>query len=344
MRKEKKKSQSSRSPLKETLRDSTRIAAQDLFDRQNKLCYNGASNSFTKVRIVQLKSFKREVIMNNEEEHENTGGNEVKKSSKGNSKMIIVAGVALVVGLALGGLFFNFAPGIAGLGGNGEEEVAINGEGEVENGFEEAKPQLEEQLAQEKEQELMMAHLDDLKAESDIEKSLEVIGEGDEDAAIATVNDEEIKKKELMEVEQEQIQQMEMQGMDPEDEEVSAMLEQQREQTLEELITQVVLEQKVEEEGITVSDEDIEEEYQQVAQQFGGEEQLEQQIEAQGLSSEDLKEEIADHLPTQKYLENYIDENIEPEELEFTEEELEEEYERQQEQIEQQEQMEIEMQ
>lgn len=289
--------------------------------------------------------------MSSEEENENMeanmSGNDEKEASPkergSNKKVFIVAAAALVVGLAVGGVFFNFAPDVTGLAENGEEEAAVVNGGEEEgiNGFEEAKPQLEEQLAQQKEQELMIEHLEELKAESEIEKSLEVIGEGNEDAAVATVNGQEIKKSELKEMEEEQLAQMEAQGMDPDSEEMSAMLEQQRDEIMDNLITEVVLEQRVEEEGITVSDATIAEEYQQIAQQFGGEEQLEQQLEAEGLTREELEDQIAEQLPLQEYLQSYVDDNLDPADLEFSEEELREMYEMQQQQ-QQQMQMQIE--
>ncbi len=270
----------------------------------------------------------------NGEEHGNISKNDGKKPF--NYKIIIIAAIALMAGVLVGGFFINLAPGMAGLAGESEEdEVTINDEIEAEeevNGFEEARPHLEEQLKQQKEQELLIEHLEDLKAASEIEKSLEVIGQGDENATIATVNGEEIKKDELIEIEEQQIQQLEMQGMDPESEEISAMLEQQREDILENLISTVVLKQKVEEEDIAVSDAEIEEQYQQIAQQFGGEEMLEQQMETEGLTRDELEEQIAEQLPIQIYLESYVDEQLSPEDLEFSEKELREMYELQQQQ------------
>ncbi len=215
------------------------------------------------------------------------------------------------------------------------EEAPDEGEVEKENGFEEAKPQLEEHLKQEKEQELIMEHLEDLEAESDVEKYPEVIDEGEDGTVVAEVNGEQIFIEQYQQEEEQQMQMMMQQGMDPESAEMSEMLEELRPQILDNLVNSLLIEKKVEEEGMTVSEDEVDEEYQMFAEQSGGEEMLEQQLEEAGYTAEELREDISQQLKIQTYMEGYIEENLDTEDLEFSEEELRELYEETQQQQEQ---------
>lgn len=262
------------------------------------------------------------------------------KMEKPSKKLYIIMAAVLVAGVAIGSAFGGLVD-VAGWFGNGEPEE-VGQVGEMDD-FEEVKPQLEQEMRQEKEQEVIMQHLDELREASDIETNLDVIGEGDESAAVATVNNEEITKEEFLEVEEQEKQQLMMMGMDPESEEAEQMMGEMRPQILENLIANTVLMQRVEEEGIEVSEEDVEDQYQQYVEQVGGEEMLEQQMEQAGMTKEDFKQEIAEHLPVQIYVESYLEENLDEEELEFTEEELRERYEEQQQQMEQQQEQPIEI-
>lgn len=262
------------------------------------------------------------------------------KMEKPSKKLYIIMAAVLVVGVAIGSAFGGLVD-VAGWFGNGEPEE-VGQVGEMDD-FEEVKPQLEQEMRQEKEQEVIMQHLDELREASDIETNLDVIGEGDESAAVATVNNEEITKEEFLEVEEQEKQQLMMMGMDPESEEAEQMMGEMRPQILENLIANTVLMQRVEEEGIEVSEEDVEDQYQQYVEQVGGEEMLEQQMEQAGMTKEDFRQEIAENLPVQIYVESYLEENLDEEELEFTEEELRERYEEQQQQMEQQQEQPIEI-
>ncbi|MFO7952462.1 MAG: SurA N-terminal domain-containing protein [Bacillota bacterium] len=251
-------------------------------------------------------------------------------------KIIIIIAAALVVGFALGSVFGGFID-ITGNGESAEEEPAdLISEPEGENGFEEAKPQLEQQLIQQKEQEMIMEHLDELREEATVETNLDIIDEGDESAVIATVNGEEILKEELLAMEEQEKEQMAMMGMDPEDAETEQMMEEMRPEILENLVLMTLLEQQAEKEGITAEEKDVEEYYQQFVQQAGGEEAMEQQLAQADITEDELKEDIADQLPTELYLEKYIDEHFDEEDLDITEEELRELYEAQKQQMEQQ--------
>ncbi len=238
----------------------------------------------------------------------------------------IVVAIVLLVGFGFGTIFGTTA-NIGGWFGNGEEQ----------NGFEQAKPQLEQMLIQQKEHELIMDHLDGLRQESDIEKNLEAYHPDEQDAVVATVNGEEIKNKDLFEAENFERQQLLMMGMDPQSQEAEQMMEQMRPQILDNLIYNTILLQKVEQEGITVSEQEIEQEYQMFAQQFGGEEMLEQMLADEGMTRKDLENEIEDQLAMQAYLDKYLEENLDEEDLVFSEQELRELYQLQLQQIQQQE-------
>lgn len=150
----------------------------------------------------------------------------------------------------------------------------------------------------------------------------ELFQEEESGEVVATVNGEEIAREELDAMLEQQKQQYQMQGMDMESEEMSDMLVQLERQILDSLIGNHLMAQAAEEKGISISDEELEEEYQELAAQFGGEEELKQQLEAAGITKEEIKEDIARNLPAQKYLELYMEENLAEEELEFSEEEL----------------------
>lgn len=139
---------------------------------------------------------------------------------------------------------------------------------------------------------------------------------------VATVNGEEITREELEVMLEQQKQQYQMQGMDLDSEEMSDMREQLERQILDSLIANLLMAQAAEEKGISVSEEELEQEYQDLAAQFGGEEELNQQLEAAGITREEIKEDIARTLPAQKYMESYKEENISEEDLEVSEEEL----------------------
>ena len=266
----------------------------------------------------------------------NEEGNE---KIKKNSKMFYVIMLAvLVVGFTFGSIFASTVD-IAGWFGNDEPEDITGTEGEMS--FEEARPQLEDQLRQEKEQEIFMGHLEDLRESSDVETNLDVMDEGDESEIVATANGEEITKEEMLQMKEQEKQQLAMMGMDPESEEANQMMIDMRPQILDNLIANVLLQEKVEEEGFSAREEEVEEQYQQYAEQFGGEEMLKQQLEQEGMMKEDFKEEISEQLAIQTYAESYIENNLDEDDLDFSEEELKEMYEAQMQQMEQQ-QMEME--
>jgi len=257
-----------------------------------------------------------------------------------NKKIVMIVIAVLVVGFAFSAIF----GGGAGLTDWAEEQEPADTAGAPidENGFEEAKPQLEQHLRQQKEQEIFMAHVDELREQGDVQTNLDVADEGDESAVVATVNGEEILKEELLVMEEQQIGQLAMQGLDPESEEAEQMIEEMRPNLLDNIVMISLLKQQAQEEGITAGDDEVDEHYQQFVQQAGGEEMLEQQLEEAGISEDELKSDIAEQLLVEKYVRLYIDENLSEEELEFSEEELRELYEQQMEQQQLEEKMEVE--
>ena len=247
-----------------------------------------------------------------------------KKKEKSRVKYYVIVAV-LVVGLVFGSLFASGVDVLAWFG-NGESQSEVD-QITGESGFEQLRPQLELALRQEKEQEIVLQHLNELRDASDIVTNLDVLGASDMSVVVAIVNGEKIKREEMMQLENQEIQQIVMMGLDPEGEEVAQLMEQVRPQILDNLIANAVLSQKMEEEGIVVSEAQVEEYYQQYVAQYGGEEILEQQLAQAGLTKDDLKDEIMERLPIQTYLENYLEENLSEDDFDFSDEELKELYE-----------------
>ena len=155
------------------------------------------------------------------------------------------------------------------------------------------------------------------------------------DQVVATVNGEEIYRDDFEQALEQEKMQYEMQGMDLGSEEMADTLKELEQHVLDNyFIVPTLVKQKAEEEGINVSDEEIEERYQEYVVAFGGEDELLDQLEAANISREDINEDIANELSIQRYLDNYLDEYLEKnpeervveEEIELTTAELEEQY------------------
>ncbi len=162
-------------------------------------------------------------------------------------------------------------------------------------------------------------------------ESLAKVFQGEE--IVATVNGEEITKEEFAQVLEQQKLQYQMQGIDLNSEEMLPMLKDLEQQVLyNNFIIPILLQQKAKE-TITVSEEEVEEHYQQYVAAFGGEAELEQQMEAANISRKELDEEIIRELSIDKYLESYMEKYLEdhPEEridedIEFSLDEIEDYY------------------
>jgi peptidyl-prolyl cis-trans isomerase SurA len=115
---------------------------------------------------------------------------------------------------------------------------------------------------------------------------------GDDVSASAVVNGEEISSDEVAELQQ---------ALAAQGQQVSAK------EALEELISQQVLLQKVRDEGLTVSTEEVETYIEeQLASQGATLEDYKQQVESQGMSYEDQIESMKEQLAMQEYLENRL--------------------------------------
>ncbi len=155
------------------------------------------------------------------------------------------------------------------------------------------------------------------------------------DEVVATVNGEEIYRDDFEQALEQDKMEYQMQGVDLDSEGMSDTLEELEQHVLDNyFIIPTLIKQKAEEEGITVSSEEVEERYQEYVAAFGGEEELLQQLEALNMTREDIDEDIAHELSIQNYLDYYMEQYLEnnPEEkvvedeIEVTTEDLEEYY------------------
>ncbi|MGM0432094.1 MAG: SurA N-terminal domain-containing protein [Spirochaetota bacterium] len=219
----------------------------------------------------------------------------------------------------------------------GELEVPGGSEPESDDeGFEQAKPMLKEQLMQQKQNEVLMDHISDLSQAADVDTHLESYEDLESDEAVALVNGEEIAKSELQDLERQQASNY---GLDPESEESAELMNNLRSSILEQLVNTKLIEMEAEEAGLEATEEQVDQQYNQFAQQYGGEEEMEKLLEEQGWSPADLRDEIASQLPVQLYVEQYLEENFDPDNVEISDEELRELYEMQQQQQQQQQQV-----
>jgi len=223
------------------------------------------------------------------------------------------------------------------------EQVQEQVQEKEEDSFEQAKSQIKQQLIREKQNEILMNHIEELRGEAEVETYLDRAGGDDESAVVAAVNGEEILNGDLMIREQQQMQQYAAMGLDPESENAKALLQRIRPQILESLISLELVGQKAETEGFSADESQVDEQYQRFVDQFGGEQALEEQLAAENLTKEELRSDIANQLNINEYLQQYIEDNVKPEDFAFSEQELRERYEQQMQQQKQMEQMQKQM-
>ncbi len=132
---------------------------------------------------------------------------------------------------------------------------------------------------------------------------------------VATVNGEAITSEEFEAL---KLQIALQQGLDVEtiDTETEAQLD---EQVMDELISQKLLMQEIERLGLTVSQQEVDDQMNTLKSQFESEEMFKQVLEMEGLSEEELWTQIETDLAIQNYLENELD----IESITVTEEEIE---------------------
>ena len=157
----------------------------------------------------------------------------------------------------------------------------------------------------------------------------------DNGEVVATVNGEEVTRAEFNQAFEQEKMQYEMQGIDLESEEMSEMLGELEEHVLENyFIIPILLEQKAKEMGVEVTEEEVEERYQEFVVQVGGEEELEEQMAAADITREELEQDLVRELTIQNYLEQYLeeyfednpDERVDKDDIELSAEEVENRY------------------
>ncbi|ACB85612.1 SurA N-terminal domain-containing protein [Natranaerobius thermophilus] len=150
---------------------------------------------------------------------------------------------------------------------------------------------------------------------------------GNDDEVVAIVNDQELKEEDLDRFKQQLIQMRQLYGM-PVDEEDEEQMDELQKEAVEEMVTETVLLQKAEEEGITVDEELVENELEAIENQFESDEQMEEALDMYGLTSEDLESEIRNSYMIEELITGLVDEDdISQDDIEISEEELRERYE-----------------
>lgn len=144
------------------------------------------------------------------------------------------------------------------------------------------------------------------------------------DEAILIINDEEVSREEF-DVQFERTKQMVAQqyGIDLDAEENSMLLPELQHQTIDNLIGQRVLTQEAENQGMEVTDEEIEQNIGMLIEQFGGEEGFQEALEADNLTEEDLENLVYEELLISQLFEAKLDFDG----IEVSDEEIEEFYE-----------------
>lgn len=125
----------------------------------------------------------------------------------------------------------------------------------------------------------------------------------DKNKVVALVNGEELNGEDynaaLMSI-QGQLQQM---GQDPTSKEGAKQV---KAQTLDTLVNQTLILQKAKEADIKASTSEIDKEYSSFEKQFGGDKELKKVLKSQGLDAKTLKEQIADSILFEKYIEKVV--------------------------------------
>ncbi|MFP4642676.1 MAG: SurA N-terminal domain-containing protein [Dehalococcoidia bacterium] len=115
----------------------------------------------------------------------------------------------------------------------------------------------------------------------------------DSSGAVAIVNGEEIAMKEFQrQLDQTEAMYEQQDTSFPEGEELMQL----KQQIVDQLVDQALLVQEADSRDITVSEDEIQSQYEETVKRFEDEDAFEQELEEQGLSREDLKNLIADNI------------------------------------------------
>lgn len=140
---------------------------------------------------------------------------------------------------------------------------------------------------------------------------------GDQDI-IAVVNGEEITWAELESRASQMKMRYEMQG-----EAVTPEMEDRiREMVLDNMIDEILLLQEALRQGFEVTEEEIDEAYEDIVARYDGEEQLKALLDEDGMTVEDLRDQIREQLIIMGYIDEYVEQELGEEGLEVTEEDI----------------------
>lgn len=134
----------------------------------------------------------------------------------------------------------------------------------------------------------------------------------DEESAVVRVNGTEVKGAKYNNIYKQRKTMLNLTGRDISD------LETLKEESIETLVVQELIKQDAAEQGIEVTEEEAQEEFEKIVE-TNGEEALQVILEHYELSEEDFRKQLVDDLTTAQYIESEFD-------VEVTEEEIEEQY------------------
>ncbi|PAV30583.1 hypothetical protein CIL05_05635 [Virgibacillus profundi] len=138
----------------------------------------------------------------------------------------------------------------------------------------------------------------------------------DEEAAVVSVNGDEIKGNKYNPIYSQLKMTMQQSGQD------TSNLDQLKEQTINVLIEQQLIKQAAEDKGLEVTEEEVQSEFTTLKEENG--EQLSAVLEQFQLTEENFKNQLADDLITQKFIDSELDTEVTDEEIKETYDQLKE--------------------
>ncbi|WP_332695084.1 SurA N-terminal domain-containing protein [Halalkalibacter lacteus] len=143
---------------------------------------------------------------------------------------------------------------------------------------------------------------------------------------VATVNGEDIEKGMYVTTVEQQAMQAAMQGLDLESEEGKEYVEELKDQVLDQFINSMLIDDAASNEGLEVTEEEIDNGITELMAQYGieSEEQLQELLEAQGAQMDELRDDVANNVKSSKYMDQKVAEiEISDEEIQaFYDEEI----------------------
>jgi parvulin-like peptidyl-prolyl isomerase len=139
------------------------------------------------------------------------------------------------------------------------------------------------------------------------------------DTVVATVNAEEITRGQFDTRFTQASSSYAMQGVDITNPEVVGQIE---EQVIQQLINEALVLQAAEQEGMSADQGEIDRQFDEIVAGFESEADFQSQLSANNLTAEQLRQNIADGMLIESYIDDHIARNVAPEELEVSEEEI----------------------